>query len=301
MSEDLEAVVELDLFGGDGFGGAIVAEAGGGGGRLVGEVGDGGGGALLGAGFKVFAQGDEDDDGDGGVEFEVVGVDAYFPEKNQHGEDCGVDVGGAGAESDEEVHVGREAAQHAGGADEEGGAGVNQDGGGEHELQDGAGDEGVGGEEVHGPGHGQVGGEDGDAGGDAEPEAVGGAVGGEVGFLFDVFDGFGGEVFEDLGVVAGVFDGLEEGGGVGVSFDLGHVGGEVDGGAGDAGDGVEGFVDAGGAGAAVHAFDVEGGHGESVGSRVSPQIICMKRERGKSGGYADSPAWYKARMCKAET
>ncbi len=78
--------------------------------------------------------------------------------------------------------------------------------------------------------------------------------------LFDVFDGFGGEIFEDLGVVAGVFDGLEEGGGVGVAFDLGHVGGEVDGGAGDTGDGEEGFVDACDAGAAVHAFDVESGH-----------------------------------------
>ena len=66
-------------------------------------------------------------------------------------------------------------------------------------------------------------------------------------------------------MVAGVFDGLDEGGEVWGAFDLGHSGGEVDGGAGDAGDGAEGLVDACGAGAAVHAFYVEGSH--FLGSR----------------------------------
>ena len=71
MGEDLEVVADLDLFGGDGFCGPVGFDAGGGGGGLVGEIGDGGGGAFFGAGFEVFAEGDEDDDGDGGVEFEV--------------------------------------------------------------------------------------------------------------------------------------------------------------------------------------------------------------------------------------
>jgi len=175
--------------------------------------------------------------------------------------DGGVEVGGAGAEGDEGVHIGSAAADHSCGAGEEGGTGVDEDGGGEDELCDGEGDESLIGVEVHEAGHGEVDEENWDSGEDAEPEAMPGDAAGLLAFFFDVFDGFSGEVFEDSGVVAGVFDGLDEGGEVWGAFDLGHSGGEVDGGAGDAGGGAEGLVDACGTGAAVHAFDVESDHG----------------------------------------
>ena len=66
-------------------------------------------------------------------------------------------------------------------------------------------------------------------------------------FLFSIFD---------LGVVAGSFYGLGDVGEWGGAFDLGGVGGEVDGEVGDAGEGAEGFFDTSGAafGSACRGF-----------------------------------------------
>ena len=69
--------------------------------------------------------------------------------------------------------------------------------------------------------------------------------------------------FDEAGVVAGCFDGMEKHVRGGGAFDLCGVGGDVDGDIVDAGEGAEGLVDAGGAAFAVHIVDLKGGHGRS--------------------------------------
>src|SRR5215212_4177571 len=245
----------MNLGDGDFVGLIVIVETEGGLGGEVEELADGGARFVAGGGFEPVAEGDEGEEAGGFHEVEVGEDGPPFCEIADEGDEA-VGVGDGCAHGDEGVHVAGAVAESGEGGFVEGGAEVNQ--------RDGAGDEG----EIDGPelvmAYAEpVHGFDGEPEDEADdPAALPGAGVGvlAVEALFFGVGGGDGEVF-GVGVVAGMLDGVGEGGGVG----FGGV--EADGGAASseiylcvfgAGDGFDGVLDVGDAGGAGHAFDVEG-------------------------------------------
>ena len=232
---------------------AVPAEAGGGGGQGK-EAADGLRGPAPGAGLQPAPQEDEGDDHDGGVEVHRGGLPGggHGPREKRH--PGGVAVGRGGAQGHQGVHAGGEVHGGLECADEKGGAGIEEDRGGEdeqHNMPDMLGKAQPAGQGGH-----QVPQDDREAQGQGDEKAPFEDAGFNLGGR-----GRRGLLGPGLHFVARLGDGLLQGvdvGGARVKPHFGAAGGEIDLGPRHPGGLGEGSFHPGHAGGAVQAAQGEG-------------------------------------------